>query len=414
MDIYDVAVVGAGPAGSMAAIRSRQLKKNVIVIERNGVIGKKILLTGNGRCNITNTAPIEVFIKNFGKQGMFLKPAFFAFRNHNLMDFFKAQGLNFTIEDRGRVFPVTNKAFSVVRALREYLVTNKVEISYNARVVKLERTDGLFQLALDRSDNNMVYAEKVILATGGISYKKTGSSGDGFRIAESLGHTVVDLRPALIPLRIKETWIKQLQGLSLKDIRISIKCGNKNVVSPRGELIFTHFGISGPLVLDVSSTVVSALGDHGKAVLSIDFIPEVSHEQLREQLLSECTTGRNSQIKSVIRKFLSQRLVSVFMQVLDIEMRKRANQITKKERVLIAVMLKSFPLTVTGSLSLEEAMVTNGGISTKEIHSKTMESRVVPGLYFAGEIIDGCGKSGGYNLQQAFSTGYLAGEKASA
>ena len=169
MDIYDVAVVGAGPAGSMAAIRSSQLKKNVIVIERNGVIGKKILLTGNGRCNITNTAPIEVFIKNFGKQGMFLKPAFFAFRNHNLIQFFETQGLNFTIEDRGRVFPVTNNAFSVARALREYMVKNKVEISYNARVVKLERKDNLFQLVLDRSDNHMIYAEKVILATGGAS-----------------------------------------------------------------------------------------------------------------------------------------------------------------------------------------------------------------------------------------------------
>ena len=414
MDIYDVAVVGAGPAGSMAAIRSSQMTKNVIVIERNGVIGKKILLTGKGRCNITNIAPIEVFIKNFGKQGMFLKPAFFAFRNHNLIQFFEAQGLNFTIEDRGRVFPVTNKAFSVAHVLMEYLVKHKVEISYNARVVKLERKDGFFQLALDRSDNNIIYAEKVILATGGVSYKKTGSSGDGFRIAEALGHTIVDLRPALIPLRIKETWIKQLQGLSLKDIRITIKCGNKNTVSPRGELMFTHFGISGPLVLDVSSTVVSALRDNEEVMLTIDFIPEVSHEQLREQLLSECTTGRNRQIKSVIRKFLSQRLVSVFMQVLGIEMCKRANQITKKERLLIAGMLKSFPLTVTGSLSIDEAMVTNGGISTKDIYSKTMESRVVPGLYFAGEIIDGCGKSGGYNLQQAFSTGYLAGEKASA
>ena len=414
MDIYDVAVVGAGPAGSMAAIRSSQLKKNVIVIERNGVIGKKILLTGNGRCNITNTAPIEVFIKNFGKQGMFLKPAFFAFCNHNLIQFFEAQGLNFTIEDRGRVFPVTNKAFSVVRVLREYLEKNKVKILYSGRVVKLERKDGLFQLALDRCDNTMICSEKVILATGGVSYKKTGSSGDGFRIAETLGHTVVDLKPALIPLKIKETWIKQLQGLSLKDVCITIKRGNKKIVSPKGELIFTHFGISGPLVLDVSSTVVSALGDSEKVVLSIDFIPGVNHEQLQAQLLNECTTGRNLQIKSVIRKFLSQRLVSVFMQVLNIEMRKRVNQITKKERLLIADLLKFFPLTVTGSLSIEEAMVTNGGIATKEIHAKTMESRVVPGLYFAGEIIDGCGKSGGYNLQQAFSTGYLAGEKASA
>jgi predicted Rossmann fold flavoprotein len=255
---------------------------------------------------------------------------------------------------------------------------------------------------------------KAILATGGVSYKKTGSSGDGFRIAEALGHTVVDLRPALVPLRIKEAWIKQLQGLSLKDVRMSMKCDHKNIVSPKGELLFTHFGISGPLVLDVSSTVVSALADNKEVVLSIDFIPGVNHEELKAQLLGECTLGRNLQIKSVIREFLPQGLVSVFLQLLNIDMRKGVNQVSKKERLRIADSLKHFPLTVTGALSLERAMVTNGGIATREINAKTMESRLVPGLYFVGEMIDGCGKSGGYNLQQAFSTGYLAGEKASA
>jgi hypothetical protein len=414
MVIYNIAVVGAGPAGIMAAIRSGQLKKNVLLIERNDVIGRKLLLTGNGRCNITNISPIEVFIKNFGKQGNFLKPAFYTFSNHRLIDFFKANGLSFETEDQGRVFPATNKAFSVVNVLKKYLAENKVTFLHNARISALERKDGLFQLVFDASNHDKICAAKVILATGGISHKKTGSSGDGFCIAKRLGHTITDLSPALVPLRTEEPWIKKLQGLSINEARISIQCGNKKIVSPAGELVFTHYGISGPLVLDVSSTVVSALADNKKVVLSIDFIPAVSQEQLRAQLLSECTKGGNRQIQSVIKNFLSKRLTSVIMQLLNIDLSTQANQITKKERLLIADILKHFPLTVTAPLSIEEAMVTNGGIATKEINAKTMESRLVPGLFFAGEIIDGCGKSGGYNLQQAFSTGYLAGEKACA
>ena len=414
MVIYDIAVVGAGPAGIMAAIRLGQLNKNVILIERNDDIGRKLLLSGNGRCNITNISSLEVFIKNFGKQGNFLKPAFYAFSNHHLIDFLKAKGLFFKIEDQGRVFPTTNKAFSVVNVLKKYLAENKVTVLHNMRISALERKDGLFELVFDADNHDKICAAKVILATGGISHKKTGSSGDGFCIAKSLGHTIIDLSPALVPLRAEEPWIKELQGLSLNEARISIQCGNKKVVSPAGELLFTHYGISGPLALDVSSTVVSALADNKKVVLSIDFIPTVSHEQLRARLLSECTKGGNRQIQSVIKNFLSKRLTSVVMQLLDIDLSTQANQITKKERLLIADILKHFPLTITAPLSIEEAMVTNGGIATKEINAKTMESRLVPGLYFAGEIIDGCGKSGGYNLQQAFSTGYLAGEKSCA
>jgi len=414
MLIYDIAVVGAGPAGSMAALRASQLKKNVIMIERNDVIGRKILLTGNGRCNITNTAPIEVFIRSFGEQGRFLKPAFFAFCNNKLVDFFNAYGLDFKTEGLGRVFPVTDQAASVVHVLRKCLADHKVTVLFRARVVRVERNDDVFQLQITGGHNTNICARRVIVATGGISYKETGSSGDGFRIAQALGHTVVDLRPALVPLRIQEPWIKQLQGLSLKDVCISVKYGNRTIVSPRGELMFTHFGVSGPLVLDVSSTVVSALREHETVVLSIDFIPEIGHEELNAGLLSECAHREKLQVKSIIRHFLSQRMVSVFLQVLDIDVRKRAHHITKNERLRIAERLKRFSLTVTGPLSLERAMVTNGGIATEEINAKTMESRVVPGLYFAGEIIEGCGKSGGFNLQQAFSTGYLAGEKASA
>ena len=414
MLVYNIAVVGAGPAGCMAAIRASQLHQKVILIERNDAMGKKLLLTGNGRCNITNSAPPEVFIRSFGEQGRFLKPAFFAFCNNRLIEFFNAYGLNFKTEEMGRVFPVTDQAASVVHVLGKCLSDHKVTILFRARVVRVERNDGLFQLQITGGHNTNICARRVIVATGGVSYKQTGSSGDGFRIAQALGHTVVDLRPALVPLRIQEPWIKQLQGLSLKDARLIKRCSEKKVVSLRGELLFTHFGISGPLALDLSSTVVAALSENPCTMLYLDLHPDVSHEELHARLLSECSLGGKRQIKSVIRLFLAQRMVPVFLQLLDMDGDKRAHHIAKQERLRIAELLKHLPLMVTGSLPIDRAMVTNGGITTQEINAKTMESRLVPGLYFAGEIIDGCGKSGGFNLQQAFSTGYLAGEKASA
>jgi len=410
-EIYDIAVIGGGPAGSMAAICAGQLKKNVVLIERNNSLGKKILLSGRGRCNITNTAPVERFMEKFGEKGHFLKPAFYSFFNQDLIEFFESKGLKLKIERQGRIFPVTDMAHSIVEVLKGCLEENNVRIFYNIRLLNLERMAGLFLLELE--GNKRMKARKVVLATGGASYKITGSTGDGFRIAEKLGHTIVPLRPALVPLKTKELWVKDLQGLTLKNIRITFECGKKEIVSDIGELLFTHFGVSGPLVLDLSGQIVHFLEKHPEIGLLIDLKPGLRPEQLEKRLLTEFNTGGKTKIKNIMKSLLPHRLIPIFIGLSGIELQKRGNQISHKERQLIRDLLKALPLTIIGSLPLEEAMVTDGGISTKEINPRTMESKIVPGLYFAGEIIDGSAPSGGYNLQKAFSTGYLAGEKAS-
>ncbi len=410
MYVYDIAVVGAGASGIMAAIHASRRKKNVVLIERNSSLGKKILLTGNGRCNVTNTASLDTFIEKFGKNGKFLRSAFSAFSNRDLIDFFETRGLVLKIEGPGCVFPATDKAGSVLEVLKRCLLENKVEILYGRRLLNVKRKSDFFQLEL--TGQNRIYTRKLILATGGASYKATGSSGDGFRIAQKLGHTIVPLKPALVPLRTKEAWVKQLQGLSLKNIRFVLKYAGKKIISNVGELIFTHFGVSGPLVLDLSGSIVSLLKEHKQIQLLIDLKPGLKPEQLENRLLNEFRARGNTKIKNAMKNLLPRKLIPVFIHLSDLDAEKRTNQISREERCLIINLLKTFPLTVTGSLSIEEAMVTNGGVSTKQINSGMMESRIMPGLYFAGEIIDGCAASGGYNLQQAFSTGFLAGEKA--
>ncbi|MDP8233721.1 MAG: NAD(P)/FAD-dependent oxidoreductase [Candidatus Saelkia tenebricola] len=416
MCVYDVAVIGAGAAGTIAAMRVGLLKRSVVLVERNNSIGRKILLTGKQRCNITNTADVDTFIEIFGKQGRFLRSAFYSFFNHDLIDFFKTQGLMLKVERQGRVFPVTDKAGSIVEVLKRCLLENKqIKILYNMRLTNIIKKDDLFQLEMVGNDE--IYAKKVILATGGASYKVTGSSGDGFRIAGSLGHTLLPLKPALVPLKTKESWVKQLQGISLKNIRIifSTKAkNNKKIISNVGEMIFTHFGVSGPLVLDLSAKIVALLDECKEIPLFIDLKPGLTPQQIEKRLLNEFNVKSNMQLKSIMRGFLPKRLVPVFIDVASLSADKKASQISRKERYTIGEQLKALPLTVVGSLSLDNAMVTNGGVSTKDINPRTMESKVIPGVYFAGEIIDGCAKSGGYNLQQAFSTGFLAGESAGA
>ena len=409
--LYDVAVVGGGAAGSMAAIRAGQLGKSVILIERNSSIGMKMMITGKGRCNITNTASIEVFIKKFSPGGEFLRSAFFSFSSEDMMEFFRSKGLELKAERQGRVFPVTDKARSVIDVLEDYLKEGGVDVAYGMRIVDIKRKNGSFILFCENSD--LVNSKKVIIATGGASYKSTGSTGDGFEIARRMGHRIASLKPALVPLKTKESWIKDLQGLALENIRIVFKVGDKKLTSDIGELIFTHFGVSGPLVLDMSGDIVSELEKHKELIMTIDLKPGLKKEQLESKLVNKFTVKGNVQMKNLIQDILPKRMVSVFLSLLSILPEKRTNQITKEERRGIIDTLKAFPLTITGSLPLEEAMVTGGGVSRKDINPRTMESKVVPGLYFAGEVIEGAAPSGGYNLQQAFSTGYLAGEKAS-
>lgn len=409
MQVYDIAVVGAGPAGIMSCIRAACFKKNVILLERNNCIGKKILLSGKGRCNVTNIASVDDFIVKFGRQGDFLRSAFSKFFNQDLMDFFKAKGLELKIERQGRVFPVTDRAASVIEVLNKCLLENKVKVSYNRRVSAIKE-EGLFRLFLE--DGRQLSAKQVILATGGRSFSFTGSAGDGFAIAEKLGHSIAPLMPGLVPLRTEETWVKGLKGLTLKNIRLTVKAKNKKIVSNVGELLFTHFGVSGPLVLDLSSSALGLLNEDKEVILEIDLKPGLSPKQLEERLLREFGIAGKKSVKNVLGELLPHRLAGVLVNLLGIDYNKRANQVIREERRSILNMLKSLRLHIAGSLPLEEAMVTCGGVSTKEINPRTMESKIVQGLYFAGELIDGSAPSGGYNLQQAFSTGYLAGEQA--
>lgn len=408
---FDIAVIGGGAAGCMAAIRAGQLGESVLLIERNKFLGVKILMTGKGRCNITNAAPIDVFIKKFNPGGEFFRTAFFTFSSEDLIEFFRSKGLELKIERQGRVFPVTDKAKSVVETLEACLKESGVHLIYDTRITAIRFNDGSFILASEGSDS--LKAKKVIVATGGASYKATGSTGDGFKIAEHLGHKIEPLKPALVPLKTKETWVKDLQGLGLENIRITLHLGNKKLISEIGELMFAHFGVSGPLVLDMSGDIVSALAHHKEILMTIDLKPGLRIEQLESKLVHKFTVKGGVQIRTLMYDMLPKRMVDVFLKLLDMPTAKRANQITKDDRQAIINMLKALPLTITGSLPIEEAMVTGGGVSRRDINPRTMESKIVPGLYFAGEVIEGAAPSGGYNLQQAFSTGYLAGENAS-
>lgn len=410
MKKYDVAVIGAGAAGAMAAIRAGQLKRRVVLIERNDSIGKKILITGKGRCNLTNTAGEDAFIAKFGKRGEFLRTAFHSFSNEDLIAFFRSMGLEIKAERQGRVFPVTDKARSVIDALNKALADSGVEVAYNTRIAKISKDAALFKLISE--DGVEIASKKIVIATGGVSYKVTGSTGDGFRMAESLGHKIAPLKPGLVPLTTKEAWVKELQGLALENIKVTFECGKKKITSDVGELMFTHFGVSGPLVLDLSAQVMALLEEDKDVQLLIDLKPGLRHEQLESKLLHKFKVKGNVILKNLMKDLLPQRLIERFLKRCEILEETKTNQITQDQRRTIVDTLKAFSLTIKGSLPIEEAMVTGGGVSTKEINPRTMESKVSPGIYFAGEMIEGEAASGGYNLQQAFSTGYLAGEKA--
>jgi len=409
-DLYDIAVIGGGAAGCMAAICASGAGARVILAERNAAIGKKILITGNGRCNVTNTLPAEDMLEKFGSAGQFLRSALFSFSNEDLMEFFKAKGLELKEEEKGCVFPSTGKARSVTRILEASLKENGATIAYDTRVTAVERNDKCFVLITENGAR--ILSKKVILASGGVSYPDTGSTGDGFEIAGCLGHTILPLRPALVPLTVKESWISELQGVGLTNVRLVCRYGKKKIISDVGDVMLTHFGISGPLALDISGEAVSLIEQYKELALEIDLVPDRRREELEVDLLNMFCSKGGAQLKTLMQEMAPKRLVSMILALLKIDQNKLANQVMKKEREAIVGMLKGFPLTVAGSLEIASAMVTAGGISRKEIDPRTMMSRIVPGLYFAGEIIEGAAKSGGYNLQQAFSTGYVAGDNA--
>ena len=408
MKRYDVIVIGAGPAGMMAAIRAAENKKKILLIERNAALGAKLLITGGGRCNITNICDAQDFLKSFSASRDFLRNSFAQFFNTDLLSFFGKGGIVFKTEENGCVFPVNNKAGDILNVLRQKLQENNVEVVFGERVkdviVKDKKVEGVITFS-----GKHFLANNVAVATGGLSYPETGSSGDGYELAKKLGHTIIALRPALVPIIIKEKFIKDWQGISLKKVRVSIWGNGKKIVERLGGIIFTHFGVSGPIILDMSSAVYDALQLKNSVELSINFIPELDQKKLDAFVLCELKASSAKAIKNMFRDILPRKMMELFLKYCNFNPDISSHQITFEQRKKLIAGLSGFRLTVKGLMPIDDGVVTRGGVSTKEINPKTLESKLIKGLFFAGEVIDIDATTGGYNLQAAFSTGWVCG-----
>lgn len=403
-----VIVVGGGPAGIMAAIRSAQLGNNVVLLEKNASLGKKLLMTGKGRCNITNAASFDEFMLRFPKNAQFLRDAFKGFFVEDLIDFFQDRGLKLKTERQKRVFPCTDSSVSVLCVLKKELSFSGVEVLYDTRVKDIIIRDRKIAGVRLWAAKEMP-ADKIIIATGGVSYSFTGSTGDGHRIAEKSGHTISPLRPALVPLRLRQDYVKGLEGLSLKNIQISFISNKKILKSEIGELLFTDNGVSGPLVLSMSADALDIFKANGVLKLEIDLKPALDLKRIDMRLLRDINSSPRKTIFNLLREVLPVRIIGLFLQLANISKDTKVAHITGAQRRKITSLLKSWQFDVIGSAGFDKAMVTRGGVSLKDIDPKTMQSRRIKGLYFAGEIIDIDADTGGFNLQSAFSTGYLSG-----
>lgn len=393
----------------MAAVSAGMAGHQVILFEKNEKLGKKVYITGKGRCNVTNACDMECLFQGIVSNPKFLYSSFYQFSNQDMMEFLKQQGCPLKTERGGRVFPVSDKASDVIAALSRAMDRYSVRVCLKTRVKALIIRDGRCQgVLLDAPVEKEVAADKVIVASGGLSYPATGSTGDGYKWAREAGHKVTELSPALVPFEIAQEEGKALQGLSLKNIEISV-CREKKVLYREfGEMLFTHFGVSGPVILSASSVIAKELKKH-PLILSIDLKPALSLEQLDSRILRDFQGEQNKQFKNSLSQLLPARLIPVMISRSRIHPEKQVNEITRKERWHFAEELKDFRFTITGLRDYKEAIITQGGISVKEIHPSTMESKKVSGLYFAGEILDLDGVTGGYNLQIAWSTGWTAG-----
>ena len=411
----NVIVIGGGPAGMMAAITAAEYGNNVTIIEKNSDFGKKLLITGKGRCNITSSLYMSEFIKNTPGNGQFLYSAFQNYTNTDIIDFLKRQGLEVKEERGNRIFPVTDKSIDVLNCFKSKINELKIKKLFNTRVQKILVQNG--EVLGVRTEKEIIQTDKIILATGGKSYPLTGSTGDGYLIAKNIGHKVTEIRPSLVPLVIYEkNECKEMQGLSLRNVGIKIidESKNKLIYEDFGEMILTHFGISGPTILSGSAHLVrykeiDNLMKEQKIKLQIDLKPALTEEQLDERILRDFKEFKNKQFKHALDKLLPQKMIPIVIKKTKINEEKRVNEITKEERRNLVKVLKKFELTIKDFRPVEEAIITSGGINIKEINPKTMESKLVKGLYFAGEIMDVDSYTGGFNLQIAYSTGYTAG-----
>ena len=410
-----VVVIGGGPAGMMAAITAAENGNEVTIIEKMPSFGRKLLITGKGRCNITSSLYMSEFIKNTPGNGRFLYSAFQNYTNTDIMDFLKRQGLEVKEERGNRIFPVTDKSIDVLNCFIKRIEELNIKYKLNTTVEKILIQNN--EITSVRTDKELIKADKVILATGGKSYPLTGSTGDGYKIAKNLGHTIIPIKPSLVPLEVYEKEkCKKLQGLSLRNVGIKITDNDKKkiVYEDFGEMIFTHFGISGPTILSGSAHLVKYkeidyLLRNKYITVSIDLKPALSEDQLDDRILRDFKEFKNKQFKHSLDKLLPQKMIPLIIELSNIDENKRVNEITREERKKLVQLLKNFTITIKDFRPVEEAIITCGGIDTKEINPKTMESKLIKGLYFAGEIIDVDSYTGGFNLQIAYSTGYTAG-----
>ena len=419
-----VIVIGGGPAGMMAAITSAKAGNQVTLIEKMPMLGKKLLITGKGRCNITSSLDINEFIKNTPGNGKFLYSCYQKYTNKDIIKFLNSEGLEVKEERGNRIFPITDKSQDVLNCFINKLKKEKVQIKLNEKVEKIiteeipEENKYTKKVKAIKTNKQTIEADKIILATGGKSYPLTGSTGDGYKIAKEIDHTITPIKPSLVPLETyNEEMKKSLQGLSLKNITINLidKTKNKTIYTEFGEMIFTHFGVSGPTILSSSAHLVrykniEELMQNKKIILEIDLKPALNEEKLDIRILRDFETQKNKQYKNSLDKLLPQKMIPTIIKQSKIDPHKQINTITKTERQNLIKTLKHLQLEIKKFRPIEEAIITSGGINIKEINPKTMESKKIQGLYFAGEIIDVDSYTGGFNLQIAYSTGYTAGE----
>lgn len=408
--LFDVVVIGAGPAGMMAAIAAKNDNNNVCVLEKNHSPGKKLLISGKGRCNVTTSKDIHDIVKAFGKNGGFLYGALTQFSNQDVMQFFESRRVKLKVERGDRVFPVTNKSITILNCLVNELNKKKVEVYYNFDVKKVTKSNDLFQIT---SNKETITSKKLIISTGGKSYPETGSTGDGYILAKHFGHTIVNPIPALVPLIIKDNSINNLAGLSLKNIEISFSTNNKIFAKEFGEMLFTHIGISGPIVLKLSKSVYQELEKGNKVFTNIDLKPKLDEVILRKRIIREIQLAPKKEYQSLLATLLPKLLIMYTINSTKINKHQQSSTLTKEQISNLITFLKHFNFEINGVESFSNAIVTHGGIDIDEIERKTMESTIIPGLYFAGEIICLDGLTGGFNMQKAFSTGFVAGKSAS-
>lgn len=403
-----VLVVGGGAAGMIAAIYAARDGHDVTLYEKNEKLGKKIYITGKGRCNITNACDMEELFQSVVTNPKFLYSAFYSYTNYDVIDFFEEIGLPVKIERGNRVFPVSDKSNDVIQALARELKKQNVTVCLNSEVTSVHIKDGRFHGITINNEKKESTGDKIIIATGGLSYRSTGSTGDGYRFAKELGHKVTDLYPSLVPFNIKESFIKELQGLSLRNIRVMVMSGKKEIFSDFGELLFTHFGVSGPVILSASSYIIPYMKNKD-VTLHIDIKPALSEEQLDNRILRDFEEFHNKQFKNALDHLLPKKMIPVVVQMCGIDPDKKVNTITKEERQKLINTIKDFTLGISSLREYNEAVITKGGISVKEINPSTMESKLVKDVYFVGEVLDLDALTGGFNLQIAWSTGHAAG-----